>query len=135
MAGFSDTITAFAARAETAVDQTVREVVYQCGEMLVRLSPRDTTAFVSNWRYGLMTPDTRWRPEARNHFAVNDLDAMPKAAAKFTHIVSNAAPYGPALERGSSQQAPMGFVILTTLAFDDILANAARKVKAGGAER
>lgn len=135
MAGFSDTITAFAAKAPEAVDQVVREVVYQCGEMLVRLSPIKSGAFVSNWRYGLMTPDTRWRPEQTGVREVNDLDAMPKSAAKFTHLISNAAPYGPSLERGSSQQAPQGFVILTTLAFDDILHNAARKVKAGGAER
>lgn len=132
MAGFSDTLTAFALKAERAIDQTVREVVYQCGTTLINLSPRDTTAFVSNWRYGLMTPDTRWRPEARNHFAVNELDAMPKAAAKYTHFVSNAAPYGPALERGHSQQAPYGVVGLTILAFNDIVANAARKAQERG---
>lgn len=135
--GFSDQLTAFARKAEAAVDQAVREVVFQCGLMLVRLSPIDSGAFSANWRYGLMTPDLHWNPEERNVFGtgnVRGLDDMPKAAAKYTHHLSNAAPYGPALERGSSNQAPQGMVVLTTLAFDDIVNNAARKVRAGGAE-
>lgn len=132
MAGFSDTLTAFALKAERAIDQTVREVVYQCGTTLINLSPIDTGAFVSNWRYGLMTPDTRWNPAQTKVRVVNELDAMPKAAAKYTHFVSNAAPYGPALERGHSQQAAYGMVGLTILAFNDIVANAARKAQERG---
>lgn len=130
MASFSDQLTAFAKKAPERVDQIVREVVYQVGLSVIRLSPIDTGAFVSNWRYGLMTPDTRWNPAQTGARFVNNMGDMPKAAAKFTHYVTNAAPYGPALERGHSRQAPMGMVVLTVLAFDDIVANATRKARA-----
>ena len=127
MGGFSDQLTAFALKAENRVDQIVREVVYQVGLSVVRLSPIKSGAFVSNWRYGLMTPDTRWNPAQLSIRFVTGMDRMPKAASKFTHTISNAAPYGPALERGHSKQAPLGMITLTKLAFEDIVANAARK--------
>lgn len=131
MIAFSDQLSVFAKKAEAAIDQTVREAVYQCGLSLVRLSPVDTSRFQSNWRYGLMTPDNFFDENARNVRFVHDMGDAPKAASRFVHFITNAAPYGPALERGHSQQAPQGMVVLTTLAFEDIVSNAARKARAG----
>ena len=101
----------------------------------MRLSPVDTSRFQSNWRYGLMTPDNFFDENARNVRFVNGMGDAPKAASKFVHFITNAAPYGPALERGHSKQAPYGMVGLTILAFEDIVANAARKAQVGGVGR
>lgn len=133
MGPFEKALSDFALKAEDALDDVMRETIVKCGEMLYSLSPVDTTRFRSNWYYNAGSPSLSWRPEQYNVASVNGLADVPVDAAKFTHFLTNRAPYGPALERGHSQQAPQGFVVLTTLAFKDIVHNAARKVAAGGA--
>lgn len=134
MGPFEKALTDFAIKAEKAIDQTVREVVFECGRTLIVLSPVDTSSFVSNWYYAENKQGTLYQPEARNRFEVNFISDMPaKGASRVAHFIYNRAPYGPALERGHSQQAPQGFVVLTTLAFPNIVANAATRARARGA--
>lgn len=127
MAGFSDQLSAFALKAENAVDQVMREVVYDVGRTVWNLSPVDTTRFRSNWYYAPLSPGFQYNPDARNKPEVNNLEDVPKKASRVDHYITNRTPYGPYLERGSSQQAPQGMIVLTQLSFPNIVANAARK--------
>lgn len=134
MGPFEKALTAFAIKAEGAIDQTVREVVFECGRTLIALSPVDTSSFASNWYYSAVSPGTLYQPDARNRFELNRADKMPsKGAGRIAHFIYNRAPYGPALERGHSKRAPQGFVVLTTLAFPNIVANAATRARVRGA--
>jgi hypothetical protein len=129
VSAFVGALSTFALQGREAMDQVVREVVYQCGLTLVRLSPIDTGRFSSNWNYGLETPDTRYNAEEYNVRFVNYMGEMPNKAGGYTHFITNATPYGPYLERGSSDQAPQGMVGLTVAAFSDIVHVAAMKVR------
>lgn len=129
MAGsFAAQLEAFARESKDKADQVVRETVMEIGERLITRSPVDTGAFRGNWNYGLETRDAFFN-DARIGRELNNLEELPKSAAGFIHFVSNAAPYGPALERGHSQQAPQGLVALTALEFEAIVDGAALKVQ------
>lgn len=129
MGSFADALAKFAEDTETKAHDLVREVVLETGRRVIARSPVDTSAFKSNWRYGLETRDAFFNEAARGITELNNLEELPKRAAGFVHFVSNAAPYGPALERGHSQQAPQGLVALTALEFDSIVEAAVLKVK------
>lgn len=129
MGSFADALKMFAEDTEAKAHDLVREVVLETGERVIARSPVDTSAFRSNWRYGLETRDAFFNEAARGITELNNLEELPKRAAGFVHFVSNAAPYGPALENGHSGQAPNGVVRLTAVEFDDIVAQAALKVQ------
>lgn len=127
MAAFSSQLSAFAMQAEAAIDQVMRETINEVAQSVIALSPVDTGRFRSNWYYYLEAPGREYRPEIYTTYQVNNLDTVPKQAARGTHYIVNRTPYGPFLERGSSDQAPQGMLVLTQLAFPDIVMNAARK--------
>ena len=128
MGSFSAALEAFARDSKDKADMLVRDVVLEIGDRLIQRSPVDTSAFQSNWRYGLETRDAFFSKTLVGRKELNNLEELPKAAAGFIHFVSNAAPYGPALENGHSGQAPQGMVRLTALQFDSIVEAAALKV-------
>lgn len=124
---FAAQLADFQAKTEGKGHAVVREVVEEAGRRLIERSPVDTGAFASNWNYGLETRDTRFTT-ATNIRTLNNLAEMPSKPAGFIHYISNAAPYGPALERGSSQQAPQGMVGLTIVEWPQVVAEALRRV-------
>lgn len=126
--GFAEQIAKFAAETKDKADDLVRETVLEIGERVIARSPVDTGAFRGNWNYGLETRDAFFNA-ARVGKELNNLEELPQKAAGFVHYVSNHAPYGPALERGHSQQAPQGVVALTALEFSAIVDQAALKVQ------
>lgn len=128
MASFAAQLEAFARESKEKADDLVRETVLEIGERVIARSPVDTSAFQSNWNYGLETRDAFFSKEKTGRRELNNLEELPRAAAGFVHFISNAAPYGPALERGSSTQAPQGMVALTALEFESIVEGAALKV-------
>lgn len=128
MGSFADQIAKFAAETKEKADATVRETVLEIGERLVARSPIDTGRFSSNWRYGLTTPD-RHTTDETNSRTLQNVEELPQAAGGFVHYITNSLPYGPALERGHSKQAPQGMVALTGLEFDSIVADAVLKVR------
>lgn len=143
MAGFADQLAAFKGEAMGKAHGVVREVVTEAGERLVDLSPIGAPAtwkhkppkdyvpghFISNWNYGLMTPDraVQARTDIR---AINYLEDLPAEAAGLVHFISNAVEYGPALERGHSGQAPHGMVGITEVELPQIVRAAIAKVQA-----
>lgn len=124
---FAEQIASFSAKAQASVDQVVRESVKEAGQRLIDRSPIDTGRFKSNFNYSAETPDIH-TTEATNVRTVNGIEDMPQRAASFISYVTNSLPYGPALERGHSKQAPNGMVGLTSLEWPSIVEQAAQKV-------
>lgn len=110
------------------MSQVLRLAIIEAGERLVTRSPIDTGRFKSNWRYGLTTPDL-FTTEKTGERAVQNLDEMPADLLGFRHFITNALPYGPALERGSSKQAPNGFAGLTAVEWPNIVNLAVRQTR------
>jgi hypothetical protein len=127
MASFADQVAAFAEKAKSQQDAIVRGCIVEVGARVIARSPKDTGRFKSNWRYGLETRDA-FTTKATDIRTLNNIEELPKAAAGFVHFVSNALPYGPALERGHSKQAPQGMVALTALEWSQIVEQVALKV-------
>lgn len=109
------------------MNRVLRFAIEEAGDRLIRRSPIDTGRFRSNWRYGLTTPDL-FTTKATNEHYVHNLEEMPKDLLGFRHFITNALPYGPALERGSSAQAPQGFAGLTAVEWPNIVSFAVGKV-------
>jgi hypothetical protein len=128
MGAFADQIARFAVDTKEKADAAVRETVLEIGDRLISRSPIDTGRFKSNWNYGLTTPD-RFTSDKTDGRTLNNLEELPRGAGGFVHYITNSLPYGPALERGHSKQAPQGMVGLTSLEFDSIVADAVLKVR------
>lgn len=124
---FAEQIASFNAKAQANVDSVVRESVKEAGQRLIDRSPIDTGRFKSNWNYSAETPDIH-TTQATNVRTVNGIEDLPQRAASFISYITNSLPYGSALERGSSKQAPQGMVRLTSLEWDGIVSQAAQKV-------
>ena len=127
MGSFADALKAFEVKATGLADEVVRETVLEIGRRVIDRSPIKTGRFKSNWRYGLETRDAFTTTKTDERY-LHNVEELPKGAAGFVHFVSNALPYGPSLERGSSAQAPQGIVGLTVLEWDQIVAEAVLKV-------
>lgn len=141
MGSFTADLKAFQAKTDTKINEAVREIVLGVGERLIDRSPVGAPEtwkrkpppgykpgrFKSNWNYGLQTPDIH-TTDRTDLFALNNLEELPAKPAGFVHFLTNSLPYGPALERGHSQQAPQGMVGLTAQEFPQIVEAAARKV-------
>lgn len=124
MGAFASELARFSEGTKDKANEVVREIVMETGRRLIARSPVDTGQFADNWNYGLETRDssTHGPTGART---INNLEELPKRAASFIHYLTNALPYGPALERGHSSQAPNGVVGLTVLEWNEIVAWAA----------
>jgi hypothetical protein len=127
MAKFGDQVKAFAMEAKGVQDAALREAIIEIGQRTIDRSPIKTGRFRSNFRYGLETRDA-FTTQVTNEPYVHNLEELPKAPSGFTHWISNALPYGPALERGSSRQAPSGMFGLTSMEWPSIVAEAVAKV-------
>jgi hypothetical protein len=103
------------------MNRVLRGAIEEAGERLIKRSPVDTGRFRSNWRYGLTTPDL-FANKATAEWFVHNLEEIPADLLGFRHFITNALPYGPALERGSSTQAPQGFAGLTAVEWPNIVA-------------
>ena len=66
-----------------------------------------------------------------NERFVHNYEELPADLLNFRHFITNALPYGPALERGSSAQAPQGFAGLTAVEWPNIVSFAVGKVGGG----
>ena len=111
------------------MNRVLRFAIEEAGRRLIEKSPIDTGRFKSNWRYGLTTPDL-FTTKATGERFVHNLEEMPADLLAFRSFITNALPYGPALERGSSAQAPQGFAGLTAVEWPNIVNLAVRRARA-----
>lgn len=126
MPTFAEQLAAFAEKTQGKAHEVVREVVVETGIRLIDRSPVKTGQFADNWNYGLETRDTSTHGPTGAR-TINQIGELPIEAAGHIHYLSNAIPYGPALERGSSKQAPQGMVGLTELELPGIVEAAVKR--------
>lgn len=119
----------FAEQAKDAVDASLREIVIEIGNSLIRMSPVDTGRFRGNWQ---MTIDA---PAAGTLSALDPTGAEATARiagesvlfrAGTTAFIVNNLPYAIPLEYGHSDQAPGGMVRITQARFQQIVLESIR---------
>lgn len=130
MSGFGDDIEAWGEKGVAMVERTYQGALDLTGARLIERSPIDTGRFKSNWNYGLEAPDTRTTAETKVR-TLNNLQERPKSLGGFNHYLTNALPYGPALERGHSKQAPQGIVGLTREEWPSLVQLAVQRARQG----
>ncbi|MBJ2345577.1 MULTISPECIES: HK97 gp10 family phage protein [Pseudomonas] len=129
---FSLQLAEFAKQAQEAVDASLREIIIEIGNSLIRMSPVDTGRFRGNWQMSIDAP-----PEG----TLGALDPTGATAtariaegsiffrAGTTAFIVNNLPYAIPLEYGHSDQAPGGMVRITQARFQQIVLEAIRNHK------
>ena len=119
----------FAEQAKEAVDASLREIVIELGNSLIRMSPVDTGRFRGNWQFSIDAPAagtlTTLDPTGAEASARLAGDSILFKAGETAFIVNN-LPYAIPLEYGHSDQAPQGMVRITQARFQQIVLEAIR---------
>jgi hypothetical protein len=119
----------FAEQAKEAVDASLREIVIELGNSLIRMSPVDTGRFRGNWQFSIDAPATgtltTLDPTGAEATARLAGDSILFKAGETAFIVNN-LPYAIPLEYGHSDQAPEGMVRITQARFQQIVLEAIR---------
>ena len=112
--------TEFLRTVESDMTSMVKEITLYAFGQLIHLSPVDTGAYRSNHRLTLGAPDDGYDTsitDQRNLAQAKDEVARLKIPYTVAYL-QNSLPYAPALEGGSSEQAPGG---VYGVAFNSIL--------------
>lgn len=122
----------FAEQAKEAVDASLREVVIELGNSLIRMSPVDTGRFRGNWQFSIDNPAegtlADLDPAGTETSARLAGDSILFKSGETAYIVNN-LPYAIPLEYGHSDQAPGGMVRVTLARFQQIVEDAIRNHK------
>jgi hypothetical protein len=126
---FAIQLAEFAEQAKEAIDSTLREVVIEIGNSVIRMSPVDTGRFRGNWQFsiGAPAPGTLDVVDKDGSAAMARIegDSLLFKAGETAYIVNN-LPYAIPLEYGHSDQAPGGMVRVTLARFQQIIEEAIR---------
>lgn len=119
----------FAEQAKDAVDASLREIIIEIGNSLIRMSPVDTGRFRGNWQMTIDAPAagtlTTLDPTGAEATARIAGESILFRAGTMAFIVNN-LPYAIPLEYGHSDQAPGGMVRITQARFQQIVLEAIR---------
>lgn len=119
----------FAEQAKEAVDASLREIIIEIGNSLIRMSPVDTGRFRGNWQFTIETPAagtlSTLDPTGAEATARIAGESILFRAGTTAFIVNN-LPYAIPLEYGHSDQAPGGMVRITQARFQQIVEEAIR---------
>lgn len=119
----------FAEQAKDAVDASLREIIIEIGNSLIRMSPVDTGRFRGNWQMSIDAPAagtlSAVDPTGAEAAARIAGDSILFRAGTTAFIVNN-LPYAIPLEYGHSDQAPGGMVRITQARFQQIVLEAIR---------
>lgn len=115
----------YAKNVERNADKTVREVVEAIAPVLVYATPVLTSRARANWQGSINSPKTDVlfpepdKPPTVDSGATMGITSLKAAAVSYrpgsTVYLVNNVPYIGRLNRGSSAQAPAGFVLLAVL--------------------
>ncbi len=132
MGQFTLAIDSFVADTKKKIDLACLDLTLHVGERLVILSPVDTGHFRSNWRFSMDAPDL----SVTDAGGTSENPTPPPAPPSFRGPVAgriaywtNSVPYGPALERGHSAQAPLGMVRITAMEFPAMVEEAGGRAR------
>ncbi|MFU6376422.1 HK97 gp10 family phage protein [Metapseudomonas otitidis] len=119
----------FAAQSNEAIDASLREIVIEIGNSLIRMSPVDTGRFRGNWQFSIDAPAQGTLDTVDPAGAATSArlvgDALLFRAGETAYVVNN-LPYAIPLEYGHSDQAPGGMVRITVARFQQIVLEAIR---------
>ena len=131
--GFADDVEQVHREGERQTEFVVQKTALEVTKRVVKRSPVKSGKFRGNWNVGVNAPDLSVDEAARDPTGAL---TIAEAAVKLDQVkpgavvyVSNALPYGDALEFGSSKQAPHRFVRITASEFKSILAQAVSDAK------
>lgn len=137
----------FVRKSKDVMDQVVRKVVLDIGTSVVMRSPVGDPSgwaspapkgyvggrFRANWQYAETTRPQgtlgEFDPSGQKSIARMFAKVGLADAAGKIHYLTNNLPYGPALERGWSKQAPAGMVGLAVREFQATVERAARAMR------
>ena len=115
----------------------VRGLVLEVHGRLIRKTPVLSGRARNNWNIATGTPDTGTTPPG--DYPQNGQEAMARGVSQIADIQAgdviydtNALPYIPALEDGSSKQAPAGMIKVTVAEIQPLVRQIAAKIAAGG---
>lgn len=126
---FALSLAQFAETAKEAVDASLREIVIELGNSLIRMSPVDTGRFRGNWQFSISTPASGTIAQVDPNGAATSAqiaDGSIAFKAGETAFIVNNLPYSIPLEFGHSDQAPAGMVRVTVARFQQIVLEAIR---------
>lgn len=139
---FGKNLADFANLAKEAIDASLREVVIEIGNSVIRMSPVDTGRFRGNWQFSIDTP----AGGTLSNYDASGKEASARLEGEFllfkageTAFIVNNLPYALVLEfggyegptekvtrEGFSRQAPHGMVRITLARFQQIVEQAIR---------
>jgi len=126
---FALSIAEFVEKSKQAIDSTIREVVIEIGNSVIRMSPVDTGRFRGNWQFSIDAPAagtlSTLDPTGGQASARLAADSILLKAGHTFFVVNN-LPYAIPLEYGHSDQAPGGMVRITLARFQRIIEEAIR---------
>lgn len=124
---FTAVISKFESKAYQQAKQVRDDVVVDVAKDLNRQAPVDTGRFRSNWNTAVDDPDMEISERTIND-AVQRAEAMVKyAPLESTIHHTNQLDYALDLERGTSRQAPAGWVRRTVAKFQRMIAKRAKE--------
>ncbi|WP_434606792.1 HK97 gp10 family phage protein [Pseudomonas sp. D2-30] len=129
---FSLQLAEFAKQAQEAVDASLREIIIEIGNSLIRMSPVDTGRFRGNWQMSIDAP-SEGTLGALDPTGATATARIAEGSIFFragtTAFIVNNLPYAIPLEYGHSDQAPGGMVRITQARFQQIVLEAIRNHK------
>lgn len=143
---FAVQIRRFAEKAGRNMDQVVRHTTISIANSVVEKSPVGNPdlwkglapagyvggRFRANWQFGEGAPDTSTITDTDSAGGTTKTrlaTAIGATGAGGVTYISNSLPYGPALERGHSTQAPSGIVEVTAIEFNDYVRQAVAELE------
>lgn len=139
---FSESVGAFARRANASMDRVVRRIVLEIGLRIVEKSPVGDAdywmspappgyvggRFRANWQYEFAhaPSGTVNAVSPSGSVSIASLSKVLVGPTSGVHFIANNLPYAKRLENGWSRQAPRGMVALTLVEFQGIVRRAPR---------
>jgi hypothetical protein len=119
----------FAEQAVEAVDASLREIIIEVGNSLIRMSPVDSGRFRGNWHLSIDVVESvtfnELDPQGKETIAAIAAAVSDFKAGQTAYLINN-LPYAIPLEYGHSTQAPQGMVRVTLARFQAIVNEAVR---------
>ncbi|MEB2514791.1 HK97 gp10 family phage protein [Pseudomonas sp. YuFO20] len=119
----------FAEQATEAIDASLREIIIEVGNSLIRMSPVDSGRFRGNWHLSIDVVESvtfnELDPQGKEAIAAIAAAVSDFTAGQTAYLINN-LPYAIPLEYGHSTQAPQGMVRVTLARFQAIVNQAVR---------
>lgn len=131
--GFKDQLKRFGEKVEAVITEIPKETTKELRNRVAARTPILTGRASGSWNASVNTPNDTTKPETYMNPSGAPTDGIvdvDSGQLGDKYYVSNAIPYLPALNAGSSRKAPAGFIEQTVADLPVILPAVVRRVKA-----